>query len=259
MRRAIPLQQLLMAMILLLAAPAAGAQTADTAGTAADSRPELRIVSPVRLPYVAEQDGGAAGPAAELAMELAREAGFSPTVRIMPFQRAVLALEREKAMYPALLRTPDRERKYVWIGEVHADQARFFFLADGPAFPDAEAARQASAITILRGSELQKTLATLGLGNAEPNASEIDNARLLRHRRVDAWFALDAVGRATWRELGYDPALLRASAPVDDFSFWIAASPNLPADAVARLRAAYQTMRRDGRYARIVAPLAALN
>src|SRR5690606_40259535 len=96
MRRAIPLQQLLMAMILLLAAPAAGAQTADTAGTAADSRPELRIVSPVRLPYVAEQDGGAAGPAAELAMELAREAGFSPTVRIMPFQRAVLALERSE-------------------------------------------------------------------------------------------------------------------------------------------------------------------
>lgn len=249
---------LLIAMGLLLAGHAAGAQTAmpvQKAGTAA--LPELQIVSPVRPPYVSERNGIISGPATELVKELAKAAGIVPTIRILPFQRAVMALDSGNTLYPALLRTPEREQKYIWIGEVFADRAVVLSLSDKPAIADLDAARGLPAITVMRGSELQRMLGSFMLENFEANASEVDNARLLRNRRVDAWFTLSAVGRATWAELGYDPADLRASQPIATLNFWIAASANLSSATVNRLRSAYRAMREDGRYERIVAPLTA--
>lgn len=249
---------LLIAMGLLLASHAAGAQTAESAQkTGSASLTELQIVSPVRPPYVSDRNGIISGPATELMKELAKAAGIAPTIRILPFQRAVMALDRGNTLYPALLRTPEREQKYVWIGEVFADRAVVLSLGDKPAIPDLDAARELPAITVMRGSELQRLLGSFALENFEANASEIDNARLLRNRRVDAWFTLSAVGRATWAELGYDLADLRASQPVAALSFWIAGSANLPPATVNKLRAAYRAMRDDGRYERIVAPLTA--
>lgn len=219
---------------------------------------QLQIVAPPRPPYVIDQDGIGAGPAVELVQHLADSVGIEPTVRILPFQRAVLALDQGNTIYPALLRTPQREKRYQWIGEVFADRAVFFTRREAPVVNAIDGARALPVIGVMRGSELQFTLQSLGLDHMETNASENDNARLLQARRIDGWFALEAVGRATWRELDFNPADLRSGEPFALLSFWIAGSANLPPSTVAKLRAAYRAMRADGRYQRIIAPLAAL-
>lgn len=236
----------------LLASGAAGAQSSLPAS-------ELQIVGPARPPYIVDRDGSASGPAVELVAELAAAIQIPPTVRIVPFQRAIMALNTGNTLYPALLRTPEREGRYLWIGEVFADRAVFFMRTDTEAANAVDAIRTLPGITVMRGSELQGLLKSLAFEHAEANASERDNARLLQNGRVNAWFTLNAVGRATWAELGFNPADLRASAPVASLSFWIAASANLPSGAATKLRAAYGAMRRDGRYDRIVAPLVMLN
>lgn len=219
----------------------------------------LQIVGPARPPYIVDDDGEARGPAVDLVRELAAATGTDPGMRLMPFQRAIMALDLGDTLYPALLRTPDREKKYAWIGEVYADHAVFFTRSTLPAVRTVEDARRLPGITVLRGSELQGMLAAFGLQNVEANASERDNARLLANDRIDAWFTLRLVGRATWNELAFNPADLRAGDSLAALSFWIVASANLPPATVAKLRSAYRAMRRDGRYGRIVAPLNALN
>ena len=239
---------LLIAMGILLASFAAGAQPALP-------DPTLEIIGPARPPYIVDHEGVASGPAIELVTELAAAIGIRPEARIMPFQRAIMALNTGNTLYPALLRTPDREKKYLWIGEVFADHAVFFTRKSAPAVNDIDAARRLASITVLRGSELQGMLTSFGLQNVEANASERDNARLLANDRIDGWFALKSVGRATWTELDFNPADLRASDSFASLSFWIAASANLPTATVKKLRTAYQAMRNDGRYDRIIAPL----
>src|SRR3546814_1322887 len=75
--------------------------------------------------------------------------------------------------------------------------------------------------------------------------------------RIDGWFTLRTVGRATWQLLGFAARDLQAGEPFAQMSFWIAASHDLPAATVIRLRAAYDRLRKSGEYNRIIAPLRA--
>ena len=214
-----------------------------------------QIIGTARPPYINDSDGRGTGPAAELVRLLAESAGLDPTVRILPFQRAVLALDQGGVLYPALLRTPQREAKYLWIGEVFTDRAVFMTRRGSPVINTLEAARQLGRINVMRGSELQTMLQSFGVTDMEVSNNEIDIARLLRAGRIDGWFAPRAVARATWAALDFDPAELQAGEVFATLPFWITASPDLPGETVAKLRSAYRTLRNDGRYERIIAPL----
>lgn len=233
--------------------------TIEATAQPAQGQLDLQMVGPARPPYIIDQDGMGQGPAVELVQQLAAAIGMEPTVRILPFPRAVMALDSGNTIYPALLRTPQREKKYAWIGEVFADRAVFFTRAGQSTVNDLDAARRLPVISVMRGSELQHMLTSFGIEKLEANASEADNARLLMASRIDGWFGLKAVGRATWRELGFNPTDLRNGDSFAVLNFWIAASANLPPATIARLQATYRAMRADGRYQRIIAPLVALS
>lgn len=221
----------------------------------AAAQPDIQIVGPERLPYIVDRNGSGSGPAVELVRLIARAAGIDQEVRILPFQRAVRQLDEGDTLYPALLRTPPREDLYVWIGEVFADRAVLFTRRDGPPVSEIAAARRLERISVMRGSELHGILRSFGLQNVETNISEDHNARLLRAERIEAWFTLRAVGRATWHELGFPPAEIQHGEAFALMSFWIAGSRNLPPATVAKLRTAYDGLRQSGAYDRIVAPL----
>lgn len=218
----------------------------------------IRIVTPVRPPYVVDSGNGTAdGPAVRLVQRLALEAGIDPAVSIVPFERALLTLDRGNTLYPALLRTADREARFQWIGEVFADDAVLFTRTGTETAGTLADAGRFRSITVMRGSELVTVLRTAGLANFRTADSEIDNARMLAAGRVDAWFATAAVGRATWDGLGLDKKLLVVSAPVEPLSFWVAVSRNVPPAVVDRLGKAFAALRASGEYDRIIAPLRA--
>ena len=219
---------------------------------------QLQMIGAHRPPYMIDSSGFGTGPAVELLQILARRVGADQAVRILPFQRALLALEQGNALYPALLRTPQRETRFIWIGEVYADRAVFFTRKDKRPVNSLAAARELPRVSVMRGSELQGMLQSFGLDSFDTTNNELDNARLLHAGRIDGWFALRAVGRATWAQLQFDPAELHASEAFATLPFWIAGSADLPEGTVTALRAAYRAARADGRYRRIIAPLLAL-
>ncbi len=224
----------------------------------AAAQPALEIVGPIRPPYVSESDGKPAGPALELARRIAADAGLTPNIRILPFQRAVMQLELGGTLYPALLRTPQRETRFAWIGMVYADRAVFFTRSGMAAIDTQEQARQAAQIGVLRGSELLPMLQSYGLDNIHIASSEAENARLLQAGRITAWFALNAVGLATTQELGMNAAEFRTGASFAQLSFWVVASPGLPPALIDALRDGYARLRQSGEYDRIMLPLTRL-
>lgn len=220
---------------------------------------QVQIVATARPPYMVDTDGRASGPAIELAGLVARAAGIDPTVRLVPFQRALLALEQGDTLYPALLRTPQREANFQWIGEIFTDRAVFFTRRGSPVVTQIDTLKLLPRLNVLRGSELQGLLLSFGINDIQASNSETDNARLLQAGRIDAWFALRAVGRATWAELGFTPQELQAGDTIATMPFWLVASNNMAPATVVRLRAAYQQLRRDGHYDRIIEPLRKLD
>lgn len=240
---------------LWLAGPGAPVAHAQSASTVAN----IQIIGAARPPYISDSEGRGTGPAAELVKLLAEAAGLDPTVRILPFQRAVLALEQGGVLYPALLRTPPREGKYIWIGEVFSDRAVFLTRRGSPVVNNLDGARRLGRINVMRGSELQMMLQSFGVTDIEASNNEVDIARLLRAGRIDGWFAPRAVARATWTGLDFDLTELQAGDTFATLPFWITASSDMPGETVARLRSAYRALRTDGRYDRIIAPLLKLD
>jgi len=243
--------------LLVVAAPApACAQPASSApAAAAITITSITITGPARPPYLVDRDGLGTGPAADLVRAIAAGTGIDPTIRIRPFRRALLALDQGSTLYPALLRSAEREGRYHWIGEVFRDNMVFFTLSGRPAITDFHSARHAGKIGILNGSTLQNTARKAGLTDMEEESSDANNARKLRAWRLDGWFALRSVGRATWAELGYDPRELQASESFGELPFWIAASANIPLPMIHRLQAEYQRLVKDGSLERAISPL----
>ncbi|MEK9968673.1 MAG: transporter substrate-binding domain-containing protein [Ferrovibrio sp.] len=224
-----------------------------------DKSVQIEIVAAERPPYMFEQAGTAHGPAIELLQLVVREAGLhNSPVRFLPFQRALIALEQGGVLYPALLRTPQREPRFIWVGEIYADRAVFFTQTHKKPVTSLAAVRDLSRISVMRESELQAMLQSFGLEKFDTANSEADNARLLQAGRIDGWFTLRAVGRATWSQLQFTPSELQASESFATLPFWIAGSADLPTATAERLREAYRAIRRDGRYRRIIAPLVSL-
>lgn len=225
-------------------------------GSAVRAADVVRVVTPVRPPYVVDAGAGVAdGPSIRLLQRVAELAGVAPAIEVVPFERAILMLHRGNALYPALLRTPAREGRYQWVGEVFTDTAVVFTGKPAPVIRSLGEARVFGTVTVMRGSELAALMRAEGLTNIGNETSDLDNARMLAAGRVDAWLAPSTVGRAVWDELHLDPAILQASAPVAALSFWIVASKNFDPAILARLRNAYAELVKTSEYDRIVAPL----
>ena len=186
---------------------------------------------------------------------MAELAQLEPAVEVLPFERALLNLDRGDTLYPALLRTPTRESRYQWIGEVFTDHAVLFTRKGAPVVRSLAEARQFGAVSVMRGSELATLMKAAGLSNITVETSDNDNARMLAAGRVDAWFAPSSVGHAVWERQAFDPADLQASGPLARLSFWVAAAQNLDPAVVMRLRQAYADLRATGEYDQIVAGL----
>jgi len=224
----------------------------------AAAQPHFQIVGPERPPYITEHNGVPGGPAVVLARRLAELAGQNPGVQILPFQRAVTQLDIGHTLYPALLRTPQREERYAWIGKVHTDRAVFFTRRGDDKVNTIDAARRLGLIGVLRGSELHPMLQAYGCDSIHTASTEAENARLLRAGRIDAWFALNAVGRATAAEIDVVPGSFHTGESFSQLAFWAVASRNLPPEMIAALRRAYEQLQSSGEYTRIVKPLLAL-
>ncbi len=216
------------------------------ASTGVSAQEPLGIVASILPPYVVDLDGVGAGPGIRLVEQLARWNEIEASVTIVPFQRAVMMLDRGNAIYPGLQRTPAREHKYNWIGEIAVDRAAFFTRTGTPAAKGLDEARHLGAIAVVRGSGLHDLLILSGIGNIVAADNEAECARMLDAGRVDGWFSPLRVGHAAWTGLGFAPSALQPGDAIMQLSFWVAASRDLQPDLVEALRDAYRNLNRDG-------------
>ena len=213
------------------------------------------LINPPLLPYVRDDGGRAAGPAVELAAELAKAAGLEPTVALEPMARALGDLELGNRIVVAITRTAEREAKFTWIAEVFPDSLNFFTVKPNPPIDTIESAMAAGAIGVLLGGAPQTYLAKHGVTSFDIAPSEILNAKKLDAGRMASWFGGGAVGKHAWRSAGLDPAQLQIGKPLIQLSLWIAASKDVPAEIVQKMQKRYAEMKLSGEYDRIVAPL----
>ena len=198
------------------------------------------------------------GPGADLVREVLRRADLQHDMHIYPWSRAYsMALAQENILIFAIGRTLERERKFKWVGEIVNAKFSFYKLksrTDITLKKLDDARNYSTGVTyqdITHQFLVQKGFSPAKLDLANDSDQNFD--KLLVHRMDLVFTSVSNVDVACARDASICGKIEQALA-VDELNtpMYMAFSEATPDAIVARARKAYDSMRKDGTWARIM-------
>ena len=191
------------------------------------------------------QDENINGIAVDIVREMFKRADitYSLTLRF-PWERIYkLALEKPGYGVFVMARLPDREKLFKWVGPLGPDDWIMLAKADSKITLETLDDARKYKIGAYKGDAIAETLAKQGL-NPIVVLRDQDNAMKLVSGQIDLWATGDPAGRYLARQEGVTglKTLLRFSSA----ELYLALNKDVPDEAVAKLQAALDQMRKDG-------------
>lgn len=243
---------IVLAVALLAAGPLARAQA-----------PVLQGLTEALPPLNYEQDGKVTGFSSELLDLMAAEAGVSLQKQLLPWGRAYDRATRpgDTVLY-SLVRTPERESLFRWVGPIGPRRILLYRWADRPdiqpkSLDEARAYRIGSTLeSAATKSLLKQGFVTLppegGTAGLELGVNDEQNMRKFIARRFDLLVSLDWAAAFNAKNAGVDPADLVPVLVLDDsLNYWYGLNLSVDGEVARRLNAALQKIRNDGRYTQL--------
>jgi len=236
------------ALALLAVLPGLTASAAELRLLAAELPPYTYQVPPAS---VAEQPGPGRGVIHALVVELARRVGHSGRIEYLPWYRAQeIAQSEPNVGILALTRTPEREPRYRWLLKLLSDDLVLVGMP-GVDVSSLDKVRD-RPVGVLERSGAEALLRGQGFARLSPQREEWMNAKGLKDRRIDAWVAPRLMVVHAVREVRGNLDVLQFGQIVRPSDLYLATSRDLPDAEAARWQAAFEAMRADGSYERIV-------
>ena len=208
----------------------------------------MAIVYP---PLVFEADGGVYGVAPEVVRAIQAEVGDGNPLKVVPWLRAYnQAQSKPRQALLAIVRIPERENLFKWVGPVFSE-GDYFFQRHGAGLgikPLADASKDVR-IAVRRDGYTHQALKAKGFTNLEVTQSYESSYKMLVQQRVD----LVLMGERTYfymvKKAGLEPELFeRTDCKFAESSAWLAFSRDTPDETIARWQAALDKLKANGTY-----------
>ncbi|QGZ39800.1 polar amino acid transport system substrate-binding protein [Pseudoduganella flava] len=239
------------AVAILTMLAGAGACAATQAGPGpVPAWPHLTITGENTPPTSMFVDGKPAGRQTDKVHEMLDRVGVPHSIDILPWKRAYMMAQRDAltCVY-STTRTPEREKQFKWVGPMVEIDWVLMGRADRKfhlrTLEDARTLR----IGTYNGDARDEYLKSRGF-NVDPVQNDASNPDKLLLNRIDLWAVAARPDLDMARELGRDGQFV----PVLVFNrvrLYLACNPTVPDRLVDRMNAMFDTMRRDGTFARI--------
>jgi len=198
------------------------------------------------------QDENINGIATDIVREIFKRADitYSLTLRF-PWER-IYKLTLEKPGYGVFVmaRLPDREKLFKWVGPIGPDDWIMLARADSKITLETLNDARKYKIGAYKGDAIAETLAKQGL-NPIVVLRDQDNARKLVNGQIDLWATGDPAGRYLARQEGVSG--LKTVLRFNSAELYLALNKDVPDETVAKLQAALDQMRKEGRVDEIMA------
>jgi polar amino acid transport system substrate-binding protein len=198
------------------------------------------------------QDENINGIATDIVREMFKRADitYSLTLRF-PWER-IYKLTLEKPGYGVFVmaRLPDREKLFKWVGPIGPDDWIMLARADSKITLETLNDARKYKIGAYKGDAIAETLAKQGL-NPIVVLRDQDNARKLVNGQIDLWATGDPAGRYLARQEGVNG--LKTVLRFNSAELYLALNKDVPDETVAKLQAALDQMRKEGRVDEIMA------
>jgi polar amino acid transport system substrate-binding protein len=210
-------------------------------------------------PFSSEAAGQPHGIVVDIVQLIIRQLGLNETVHLYPWNRVLtMGLNQPNTLVCAMARTPERENRFQWVGEVIHSPPVLLMLADnGGHIPHNGklADYQNYAIGVLHGSYQEKYLQEHGFIHLEAFSSYREGYQMLRARRITLWAANLLTAYSTVQQLQDEPHHVLQTAFVFKQlpqGMSMAFSLGTPPATVEAFRQALEEIKRDGRYQQII-------
>ncbi|MGE1176917.1 ABC transporter substrate-binding protein [Pseudomonas sp. BW7P1] len=237
---------------LLLALVSASVLLIDTGHAAESPDTDLVLLTENFPPYnMAKngknfaQDENINGIATDIVREMFKRAGitYSLTLRF-PWERVYkLALENPGYGAFVMARLPDREALFKWVGPIGPDDWVMLAKADSKITLETLNDARKYKIGAYKGDAIAETLTRQGLKPVVVLRDQ-DNAKKLVSGQIDLWATGDPAGRYLARQDGVTG--LKTVLRFNSAELYLALNKQVPDEAVVRLQAALDQMRKDG-------------
>ena len=198
------------------------------------------------------QDENINGIAVDIVREIFKRADISYSLTLrFPWERVYkLALENPGYGAFVMARLPDRERLFKWVGPIGPDDWIMLAKADSKISLETLEDARKYRIGAYKGDAIAMTLAKQGL---KPGVvlRDQDNAKKLVNGQIDLWATGDPAGRYLARLEGVSG--LKTVLRFNSAELYLALNKDVPDDTVAKLQAALDQMRKEGKVDEIMA------
>ena len=175
---------------------------------------------------------------------------YSLTLRF-PWERVYkLALENPGYGAFVMARLPDREKLFKWVGPIGPDDWIMLAKADSKITLETLDDARKYKIGAYKGDAIAMTLAKQGLKPVVVLRDQ-DNAKKLVNGQIDLWATGDPAGRYLARQEGVSG--LKTVLRFDSAELYLALNKDVPDETVARLQAALDQLRKEGKVDEIMA------
>ncbi|MCV2351534.1 substrate-binding periplasmic protein [Paucibacter sp. Y2R2-4] len=203
-------------------------------------------------PYVYAEGGKVAGPATEILERVMSASGVEAyDIKLYPWARAYdLALKQANVLIYLIARTPERESRFKWVGEMLRLEFDFYRLKSRQdiqlqRFGDAQAYR----IGVSRDDFRHQFLSRKGFTKLLVEPQSLDNFRQLLSQRVDLVVMTETDVNSYCKQLSVDCAQVERVHRIEELSstLYAAFSLSTPDETVERVRRGFEKVKASGK------------
>jgi len=203
-------------------------------------------------PFNYSEEGQIKGFSVEIIQAMMRELKVSYPISVFPGPRAMMMLNGgRRTMFFSMIRTPERESSYKWIGPF-GDQSIYFFKKKGSPLDikTLEDAKKVNKVCSRNVGLVFNYLNAAGFTNLDTGVNPAGIYLKAVHNRCDLAIGESALGVVYWLKHSNIPpdALERTPVKISESSLYIAASKDIPDEEIRRWQQALDKLKKIGEY-----------
>jgi polar amino acid transport system substrate-binding protein len=208
----------------------------------------VRLYTENLPPFNYRSENGIAGVGADVVAAMAKIVGHSGKFEMLPWKRVLSALENDPyAAAFSMMRIPEREDEFKWVGPITHAETAFYQLADKPVnIQTLDDARAVAAIGVQAGGASERTLQALGFDNLMSLHVPNNGLKMLLSGRITLWETADLVLNSQVRALGVSSDLVKPALKIGDYDLYLAFSKATPDTVVLPWRQALLELHQNG-------------
>jgi len=218
----------------------------------------LQVIMDDYPPFSYQEKGEIRGISTRVVRAALKEAGIEAEIRQYPFARAYQMTQQEENVFEyCVVRTPEREKLFQWIGVVGPGTQVLLALKDrNIRIEKMEDLNQYTIGTVFEDvvdQHLRKHIQKPGLKLDRVSNYEL-NINKLFMKRFDLCGMNKLVGFYLARKLGHSETDIKAVYTIEELNseYYLVTGLKTPAETVKKLRAAFETVHKNGTYQKIL-------